>query len=247
MPRFFVNADQIRDNEIEIIGQDVNHIKNVLRLSNHAKITICDGQAVDYKCSISEIGDRTIRAQILSKGPSRSEAETKITLFQSLIKGDKFEWVIQKSIEIGVSQIVPIQTAHCVSKLDGAKKTKSRIKRWNKIAQAAAKQSGRGMIPEVTEPLSYKQALNQAQAMDLAFVAYVKEEVETLKSHVEGFKGKTIGIFIGPEGGFSDAEIQKAEECHVKPITLGPRILRSETASLVLLSNILYELGEMDL
>lgn len=247
MPRFFVRPDQVKETTIEIIGQDVKHIRDVLRLSHEAKIEICNGQGTDYNCIISEIGKDSIRASILGQGPSKSEPQTKIILFQSLIKGDKFEWVIQKAIEIGVSQIVPMQSTHCVSKMDQSKKSQAKVARWNKIAQSAAKQSGRGMIPEVTNPMSYAEALKKAGGMDLTCIAYEKEETTNLRPAVQGFHSKTIGVLIGPEGGFSEKEISQAEDMGAQSITLGPRILRSETASIVLVANILYELGEMNL
>lgn len=247
MPRFFVDSDQIKDKQIEIIGQDVKHIKNVLRLLPDSNITICDGKGIDYSCKISQIDDNMIKCDIIDKLVSKAEPETKVTLFQSLVKGDKFEWVIQKSIEIGAQEIIPMQTAHCVSKLDKSKKTKSKINRWNKIAQSAAKQSGRAIVPKIADPLSYKEAVKLASGMDLAIIAYEKEDLANLKSTLADFTGKNIGILIGPEGGFSKEEISTAKEEGIKTITLGPRILRSETAGIVLISNILYELGEMDL
>ncbi len=247
MPRFFVEANQITEDKIEITGQDVRHIRDVLRLDYNALIEVCDGAGTDYNCSIEEINKETIITKILNKMTSQSEPKTKVILFQSLIKGDKIEWVIQKTIEIGVSEIIPMQTTFCVSKMDQSKKADAKVKRWNKIAQSGAKQSGRGMIPKVTSPVTFGAALNLCKEMDLALIAYEKEDQENLRSQLQGLEGKTIGVLIGPEGGFSKEEIEKAEKAGVKAITLGPRILRSETASITLVSNILYELGEMDL
>ncbi len=247
MPRFFVEANQINKDKIEITGQDVRHIRDVLRLDYHALIEVCNGQGIDYDCVIEEINSETIVAKILEERFSKSEPKTKVILFQSLIKGDKIEWVIQKSIEIGVNEIIPMQTTFCVSKMDTSKKADAKINRWNKIAQSAAKQSGRGMIPEVARPVTFAKALELCEKMDLALIAYEKEDQKTLRSQLSGLAGKTMGILIGPEGGFSKEEIEKAEKAGIKAITLGPRILRSETASITLVSNILYELGEMDL
>jgi len=247
MPKFFVNPDQIKGDQIEIIGQDVRHIRDVLRLNPHTKITICDGQGMDYQSVITQIEKEQILAKVLEKALSSSEPKTKLTLFQSLIKGDKFEWVIQKAVEIGVHQIIPMETAHCVVKMDQSKKTNAKIARWNKIAQSAAKQSKRGVIPIVVAPLPYVKALEIASKMDLSCIAYVKETSVNLKSCLQAGKGETIGVLVGPEGGFSQEEIGLAEKVKIQPITLGPRILRSETAGIVLVSNTLYELGEMDL
>ncbi len=247
MPRFFVEPDQIREDKIDIIGQDVRHIRDVLRLDCAAQIEVCDGQGTDYHCIIDEINKEVIIAKVISKAPSDSEPKTRLILFQSLIKGDKIEWVIQKATELGVDKIVPMQTTYCVSKTDKSKKTDAKISRWNKIANSAAKQSGRGIVPEVAMPVTFSQALNLCSDMDLALMAYEKENQRNLKSHIKGYEGKTIGILIGPEGGFSKEEVMQADKAGIGAITLGPRILRSETASIALLSNILYELGEMDL
>ena len=247
MPRFFVEQGQITEDKIEITGQDVRHIRDVLRLDYNALIDICNKEGIDYECTIEEINKENIVAKILTQSFSASEPKTKVILFQSLIKGDKIEWVIQKSIEIGVSKIIPMQTTFCVSKMDKSKKTDGKINRWNKIAQSAAKQSGRGIIPEVTSPVTFNKAVELCKEMDLGLIAYEKEDQKNLRSQLQGQAGKTIGVLIGPEGGFSKEEIQKAEEAGIKAITLGPRILRSETASITLVSNILYELGEMDL
>ena len=246
MPRFFVEESQIKDHIIEVTGQDVRHIRDVLRLQEEAVIEICNGQGMDYQVAITHIGQDLIKTKVLEQSFSKAEPETKITLFQSLVKGDKFEWVIQKAIEIGVQQIVPMQTTYCVSKMDKSKKSKTKVKRWNKIAQSAAKQSGRGIIPQVANPVSFKEALELSKEMDFACIAYEKEDRTNLKSYIEGSRGKKISVLIGPEGGFSKEEIDQAQEAHVQAITLGPRILRSETASIVLVSNILYELGEMN-
>lgn len=247
MPRFFVTPNQVKDDEIEITGQDVRHIKDVLRLGPDSEITICDGEGNDYESVITQVGAESILARITEKTISSSEPETRLTLFQSLIKGDKFEWVIQKAIEIGAYEIVPMETTHCVVKMEKAKKTNAKVARWNKIAQSAAKQSGRGVIPKILEPVSYAQALKLCGKMDLACMAYEKEDTVNLRSCLQEAKPNTIGILVGPEGGFSPREVVQAQEANIQSITLGPRILRSETASIVMVSNSLYELGEMDL
>lgn len=247
MPRFFVEPNQIIEDKIKITGQDVRHIRDVLRLDYHALIEVCNGAGVDYDCIIEEINPETIVVKIIEEKLSKSEPKTNVILFQSLIKGDKIEWVIQKSVEIGVSEIIPMQTTFCVSKMDKSKKADAKVNRWNKIAGSAAKQSGRGMIPQVLSPVPFAKALELCSKMDLALIAYEKEDQKNLRSQLEGLAGKTIGVLIGPEGGFSKEEVEKAEKAGIKAITLGPRILRSETASISLVSNILYELGEMDL
>ncbi len=247
MARFFVNPEQVKGKQIEIKGQDVKHIRDVLRLSLDDQITICDGQGIDYQVAIAQIDQDFIMANILNHKQARSETNVQITLFQSLIKGNRFEWVIQKAVEIGVYKIVPMTTAHCVVKIKQDKKAKTKLTRWNNIAQSAAKQSGRGIIPVVENPVSYMEAIQESRQMDFSCMAYEKETSGSLKNYLQSFQGKSLGIFIGPEGGFSKEEVAMAQETQLRSITLGPRILRSETASIVLLSNMLYELGEMDL
>lgn len=246
MPRFFVNSDQIKDDQIKIIGQDVRHIRDVLRLTPNMKVTVCDGKGIDYQSIITQIDKEKVMVKVFEKTIASSEPKTKLTLFQSLIKGDKLEWVIQKAVEIGADQIIPIETANCVVKMDKSKKTDSKVARWNKISQSAAKQSKRSVIPVVLAPVTYTKAIELASQMDLSYIAYVKETSVNLKSCLQSAKGETIGVLVGPEGGFSEEEVSLAQKAKVQPITLGPRILRSETAGIVLVSNILYELGEMD-
>jgi len=247
MPRFFVNPDQIKEDQIEITGQDVRHIRDVLRLTPNTQVTICDGKGMDYQSVITQIDKEKVLVKILEKSIASSEPKMKLTLFQSLIKGDKFEWVIQKAVEIGVHQIIPMETVHCVVKMGQSKKTDAKVARWNKIAQSAAKQSKRGVIPIISVPISYVKAAKLASEMDLSYIAYVKETSVSLRSCLQSAKGESIGVLVGPEGGFSEEEISFAEKVNIQPITLGPRILRSETAGIVLVSNILYELGEMEL
>lgn len=249
MARFFIDPSQIQDNHIQIVDQDVKHIRDVLRLEEGAEILICDGQGIDYKCIIKDIGKQFIIATIAEKDFSKTEPQIKATLFQSLIKGDKFEWVIQKAIEIGVYQIIPMTSTNCVVKVEGTKKMDTKLQRWNKIAESAAKQSGRGIIPKILHPMDYTNAVNLCSQMDLAYIPYEKEDSLSLRTYLERSKSekvKTIGILIGPEGGFTQEEVYEAQTHKIQPVTLGQRILRSETAAVVSLSNTLYDMGEME-
>lgn len=246
MPKFFVDQTAIKENMIEVVGNNFNHIKNVLRLSVDDEIIINDGQGYDYKCIISTMDQNGICASIKEKLESTAEPFTKITLFQSLIKGEKMEWVIQKAVEIGVHEIVPLLTTRCVVKLEGDKKIAAKIDRWNKIAEAAAKQSGRGVVPVVHKPLEMDKAIQYIENHDLkGFIPYEKESELGMRGVLQSQSCERFGILIGPEGGFTEEEVTMALSHQIQPITLGKRILRSETASLVALTSILYEMGEL--
>lgn len=247
MPKFFVDISDIKDEYILMTGTNFNHIKNVLRLDLEDEIIINDRQGQDYKCIISSMDQNTICATIKERYSATTEPITKVTLFQSLIKGEKMEWVIQKAVEIGVAEIVPLLTDRCVVKLEGQKKVAAKIERWNKIAESAAKQSGRGVVPIVKEPMDIKEAIDYMQENEIkGFIPYEKESATSIKVALQSEVGQKYGILIGPEGGFTEEEVDLAVSQHIYSITLGKRILRSETASLVALTTIMYEMGEME-
>lgn len=241
MPKFFVKKEQIGERQITLLEEDAKHLATVLRSKEGEEILVCDGEGMDYVCALADISPKEVVADILEKHPCEVEPEVKITLYQGLPKADKMEWIIQKTVELGVDRIVAVATTHSVVKLD--KKEGKKIERWQKIAEAAAKQSGRGKIPEIGEKvLSFSQALAEAKTMDGVIIPYEKEKEGGLRGFVKGFSGKSIGVFIGPEGGFAEEEIKKAIEAEVVPVTLGKRILRTETAGMVTVSLLLYEL-----
>lgn len=242
MPKFFVSKDKINDHIISLDSDNANHIANVLRAKIGDQIIVGDGEGMDYTCEIEDISKNEVRAKIIDITSSGAEPNIKLTLFQALPKSDKMELVIQKCIEIGADSIVPVATEHCVVSLKG--KEDKKISRWNKIAEAAAKQCGRGKIPRVEPVLSFNEAIEKSKELDCAIIPYEKEDKNTLKSFCNSFNGKSIGIFIGPEGGFSRAEIDRAIENNVVPVTLGKRILRTETAGLVACAILLYELED---
>lgn len=245
MAKFFVNPENVQDENILITGTDVNHIKNVLRLVEGKEIFINDRQGNDYKCIIETMDNDVIKTRIAEKLVTNSEPPVHTVLFQSLIKGEKMEFVIQKSVEIGVTTIIPMMTERCVVKLETEKKLQSRIDRWQKIAESAAKQSKRGIVPQVMMPLTMKDTLAYAKAhLACACIPYENEHSHHLKGFLAHKKVESIGIFIGPEGGFTDAEVALAMQHDVSPVTLGKRILRSETAGLVTLANIMYEMED---
>lgn len=247
MAKFFVDTSQIIHDEITIIGSDVNHIKNVLRLESGKKILINDRQGQDYHCIIRAIHADRVIAQIVEIDTIEVEPVIDTYLFQSLIKGEKMELVLQKSVEIGVTKIIPIMTERCVVKFESENKLERKIERWQKIAESAAKQSKRGIIPEVKRPLTFKEAIVKARnRATCCCMPYENEKAYHIKSYLQSLENiKSIGIFIGPEGGFTKEEVTYAIRQGITPITLGKRILRSETAGIVTLANIIYEMGDV--
>ena len=245
MYRFFVKKDQIQEDAVIIIGSDVNHIKNVLRMKKGETILISDGEDREYVCTIDELENEQVRAKIEDVNGVAKELPIKVTLFQALPKGDKMETVIQKMIELGAYEIVPVFTKRCIVKLDN-KKAVSKTKRWNSIAESAAKQSKRGIIPEVSMPVTYKEALKMAEAMDMVLIPYENaENMAHTRQVVSQIKtGMTVGIFIGPEGGFAEEEVEQAINIGAYDITLGKRILRTETAGMALMSVLMFETEE---
>lgn len=244
MAKFFVDRQAIENDYILIKGTDVNHIKNVLRLNTDKEILINDRQGNDYKCIISKIDTDVIYAKIEQVIKCETEPAVETVLFQSLIKGEKMEFVIQKSIEIGVTKIVPICTERCIVKIESDKKMQNKLDRWNKIAESAAKQSKRGIIPEVGSPILFKEAIVSARDnLEISCIPFENEHTHHIKTFLRSSSYQSIGVFIGPEGGFTQEEIIFARQENILPITLGRRILRSETAGLVVLANIMYEMG----
>lgn len=245
MHHFFVSPEQIDDKYVTITGGDVNHIKNVLRMKVDEELLISNGQDKDYYCKIEAISDDEIKALILDEEFEGTELPTELYLFQGLPKSDKMELIIQKAVELGVKEIIPVATKRCVVKLDN-KKEASKLKRWQAISESAAKQSRRTIIPEVSSVVTFKEAINRAKEFELGIIPYenfkdMKETREVLEKVQKGIK---IGIFIGPEGGFEENEVQYAFENGIRPISLGKRILRTETAGLTILSVLMFQLED---
>lgn len=236
MFNFFANEENRRGAQYFIEGADYNHIKNVLRMGvGDTCLISCEGRS--DLCKISDFADNVVVLDILEENCSDTELPVKIYLFQGLPKGDKFEFIIQKSVELGVYAIVPVQMAHCVVKLDD-KKAKQKQTRWQSISESAAKQSKRNIIPEVLEVCSFNNALEFAKTLDLILVPYENEKgMESTLCALKKLKQvKSVGIFIGSEGGFSEAEIEKALNSGAEVISLGKRILRTETAAVTAVS-----------
>lgn len=242
MYQFFVEDAQVSPDGAVIEGSDVNHIRNVLRMRCGEKVRVSSKSGKNYLCEISEITEDMVRASIIEEYEEDTELPCKIYLFQGLPKSDKMELIIQKAVELGVYEIIPVAMKNCVVKLDD-KKAASKVTRWQAIAESAAKQSKRSLIPNVRMPLSYKQAVEAAKELDVKLVPYENERgMQATKEAIEAIKpGERIAIFIGPEGGFDDSEVAMVE-ADMQLVSLGKRILRTETAGMTMLSILVYHL-----
>lgn len=248
MPKFFVKQKQIKEKTIEIKEEDVKHIRNVLRKDIDDEIEICNiDNGNNYKCKIKQINKENIICEIIGHIESRAESKIYVDIYQGLPKADKMELIIQKSVELGVYRIIPTNMKRCIVKID-AKEEYKKIERWQKISEVAAKQSGRDIIPKVENITSIKNISDNKQ-YDAIIVAYEEERENTLKYELTKLKNMkkekyNIGIVIGPEGGIDKEEIETLKNSGAKIVTLGQRILRTETVALNILSIIMYELEE---
>ena len=247
MPRFFVKSEQINDTEILIIGEDVKHLKNVLRKQIGDIIEICNQETGrTYKCQISEIREEKIISEMIEEISSK-ENRIKVDIYQGLPKADKMELIIQKSVELGASAIIPVEMKRCVVKIDSKSESK-KTERWQKIAESAAKQSGRNTIPEIQKIINVEKIAQLLDIYDSIIVCYENEKENTLKNELLEIKKQTtnkdeikIGIVIGPEGGLEEKEVELLKQNRAKIVTLGNRNLRTETVALNILSIIMYE------
>lgn len=242
MFNFFAEENAKQNSQYIINGADYNHIKNVLRMEIGDTCLISCGGKSDL-CEISAFYEDAVCLNIIEEDYNDTELPVKIYLFQGLPKGDKMEYIIQKCVELGVFAIVPVEMKHCIVKLDD-KKAKSKVLRWQSISESAAKQSKRNIIPEIMPVMSFDKALQFAKSLDLIMVPY--ENKDGMKATVEALGGlkttKSVGIFIGPEGGFEEKEIQKTLDANAKVISLGKRILRTETAAITSVSMCMLEI-----
>ncbi len=240
MPRFFSN--RCSNDRCYINGADAVHIAKSLRMKIGDELLVCDKNGTDYHCEIESLDLDEIILKVSKKEPTKTEPNVKVTLYMALPKSDKMELIIQKCVELGIFKIVPVITSRCISRPDD-KSMHKKIERYQKIAYEAAKQSGRGIIPEISERLSFREALKMASKNDSSMIFY-----ENGGDNIESFltsKPKTIALFVGAEGGFDIEEISLAKEFGVLSATLGPRILRCETAPISATSIIMYLTGNM--
>ena len=245
MHHFFVNPEQVEDGLIRITGSDVNHIKNVLRIRQGEEMLVSDGTGRDYLCQAEEIAGQEVTVRILETEEEGRELLSRIWLFQGLPKSDKMEFIIQKAVELGAAGIVPVTTRNTVVKLD-PKKEETKVKRWQAIAESAAKQSKRSLVPRVSGIMTLKEAFDyvESQGFSVRLIPYEHEAgMDGTKTELDAAgPGQDIAVFIGPEGGFDEREIELALSKGVRPISLGRRILRTEAAGLALLSVLMMRL-----
>lgn len=243
MQQFFAEPSWIRDGRIWLTGPDVNHIRNVLRMKPGEDVRVSDGNGAVYLCSISAYEEKTAVLDILKELDPDTELPSKVVLFQGLPKGDKMDLIVQKAVELGACSVIPFMAKRSIVKLDD-KKAQKRQQRWQAIAKGAAEQSGRSLIPEIAQVRSFAEALEAASALDVVLIPYELEEgMERTARLIENIMpGQSVGIFIGPEGGFEEKEVNQAKAAGAEPITLGKRILRTETAGITALSILMYHL-----
>lgn len=243
MQHFFVTTDQVKKPYIYIEGSDVNHMKNVLRMKPGEQLSVSDGDNCRYLCQVESYEGARAVLKIVETKAVDTELSSKLYLFQGLPKGDKMELIIQKAVELGAYEVIPVSMKRCVVKLD-ERKAQKKVNRWNEVARSAAKQAGRGRIPKVRDVMDFPKALNMAKDLDVVLIPYeLAEGMEQTRQVMKAVKpGQSVGIFIGPEGGFEKEEVYQTVDAGAKEITLGRRILRTETAGLAVLSILMYHL-----
>ena len=246
MDRFFVKKQNINldTNSCIIEGEDVKHISKVLRCRIGEELEVCDNNNNEYICEITNIDKNQVELNILEKVDIQRESDLKIKVYQGLPKGPKMEMILQKLTEVGVDEIILVQTKRTVVKVDDKKEDK-KLERWERIIYEAAKQSKRGKIPTLRGVLTFKEALADMKENDFNIAPYENEKTKSIKQAIKGVNINNIGIFVGPEGGFEETEIEAIEDIGGQSVSLGPRILRTETASLVASSIVLYELSDL--
>lgn len=247
MYQFFVEPWQIQGNRVVIVGQDVNHIKNVLRMKIGEELAVSNGQdGKEYRCGITGFSEDEVLCELRFIKEDGLELSAKVTIYQGLPKADKMEFIIQKAVELGAHRIVPVAAKRCVVKLD-EKKAKAKVARWQAISEAAAKQSKRRIVPEVAGVMTFKEAIKEASAMDVKLIPYeLSEGMAKTRELIEKVSpGESVAVFIGPEGGFEEEEVAYAAEHGFEAITLGKRILRTETAGMTVMAWLMYHLEEL--
>ncbi len=248
MARFFVPADQLTEDTVLITGEDVNHITRVLRLNTGDCITVSTGDSTEYLVEITTTSKTAVTGKVVQTCSVNREPELKVTLVQGLPKGDKMDLIIQKGTELGVSRIIPVETKRSVVKLEG-KKAEQRVARWQRIAEEAAKQCRRNLVPEIAPLTNWSAVLASLPEGVWAVVPWEDEAQQSLKKLLQltlaPTESKEVWVFIGPEGGIAPEEIVACRSRGVVPVTLGPRILRTETAGLAVLTMILFQWGDL--
>jgi 16S rRNA (uracil1498-N3)-methyltransferase len=242
MPRFFTSADKLSSPIIEIDGENGSHLAKSLRVRVGESVTLCDGEGYDYHAVVTEVVGNSVFAEIKEKVKTETEPDRSVVLYQCITKSDKFDLVTQKAVELGATAIVPVTSEFCVAKLDG--KEEKKIARWQKIAAEAAKQSGRGIIPEVRKPIKLEKAFKEAEGLKI--MCYEHGGKPFGKLIEKSSENEAISLFIGSEGGFSEKEVALAKESGVEIATLGKRILRTETAPIAAIAVIMAYTGNLE-
>ncbi|EOD00804.1 16S rRNA (uracil(1498)-N(3))-methyltransferase [Caldisalinibacter kiritimatiensis] len=245
MHRFFVDKENIKENKVFIVGEDVKHITKVLRLGVDDTVVLCDKEKNDFTAKISRIEKDYIECEVLKKTKSNSEPPVEIVLYQGLPKSAKMDLIIQKCVELGVTKIVPVLTTRTVVKIKNTNKEQKKISRWQKISEQAAKQSRRGIIPEIGNVMTFEEMISNIKNDEFSLVPYEDENRIGLKDILKKYNGKRVNIVIGPEGGFDESEVNKLKKIGAHIVSLGPRILRTETAGFTTIAVIMYELGDL--
>lgn len=246
MPKFFVEKNDILNDTVTVSGGDAVHIMKVLRLGKGDAVTLCDGCGTDYSAEILETSKDSVVFSLKKSISCEAEPKIEVTLFQGLPKQGKMDYIIEKCTELGISRIVPVAAKRSVVNVRDEKSEDKKLLRWRKIASESVKQCKRGVIPEVTEVMTFEKAVEFSKEIDLVIAPYENEKTCSLSSVLKGEAPKSVGIFIGPEGGIADEEIEILEKSGIKTVTLGKRILRTETAGLAALTAVMYEYGELN-
>jgi len=245
LPHFFVSAKQIKESRVSLSGTDAVHIAKVLRLGVGGRIVLSDGKGKSYLAMLEQVDNKGVSCTVEKEFAAVPQDLPKVTLVQGIPKGDKMDLIIQKGTELGLNGLIPLLSERVVVKLEGDKQFK-RWERWRRIALEAAKQCRRPDMPEISGPKSWEQVLDALPPEAVALIPWEEETAESLKGFLQNSKPpEEIYVFIGPEGGFSPGEVERAQLCGVRPVTLGPRILRTETAGLAVLTMILYQWGDL--
>lgn len=247
MHRFFIEPEDIEGNIGRIKGSDAHHLNKVLRLNPGDEIMLCNGRGLDFRSVIQTVEKEEILVEILDSRPNATEPNVRVSLFQGIPKSSKMELIIQKCVELGIYELIPIQTLRCVAKINEGKDSEKKTLRWQRIAEEAAKQSRRGIIPMVSSPISFNHAVMYSKA-DVKLIFWEEENTKSLRKILEelNFKPETVAMIIGPEGGLEKSEVELAEKHGWISVSLGSRILRTETAGMAALTAIMYHLEELE-
>ena len=245
MPKFFIKKEDITKDSVKIKGTDAVHISKVLRTEIGDELTLSDGEGKDYLAEVIACNKDEVELAIKKIYPCESEPAVLVTLFQGLPKQGKMDYIIEKCTELGIDRIVPVSMKRSVVKIDDKKSEAKKLERWRKIAAESVKQCKRGKIPEVKDVMTLDEAIEFSKELEICFAAYECEEETSIKSVLSGKTPRTVGIFIGPEGGIDNAEVLKLLSKNIKTVTLGKRILRTETAGHTVLTAVMYEFNEL--